>query len=152
MMHLAEINEVIKASPAIQIQSKITHLQRRAWNILLANAYNELPNKDIHRVSIAELAKSLGFNSKDSEHLKETLEALVDCTVEWNLLGKDKKERWGVASLLASAEIEKGICTYGFATTPAAETLQPSYLHETESPLAKPVHESIYPDFVGSLF
>ena len=24
------INEVIKASPAIQIQSKITHLQRRA--------------------------------------------------------------------------------------------------------------------------
>ena len=30
-MHLAEINEVIKASPAIQIESKITHLQRRAW-------------------------------------------------------------------------------------------------------------------------
>ena len=29
-MHLAEINEVIKASPAIQIQSRITHLQRRA--------------------------------------------------------------------------------------------------------------------------
>ena len=40
-MYLAEINEVIKASPAIQIQSKITHLQRRAWNVLLANAYNE---------------------------------------------------------------------------------------------------------------
>ena len=59
MMHLAEINEVIKASPAIQIQSKITHLQRRAWNVLLANAYNELPNKDIHRVSVTELAKNL---------------------------------------------------------------------------------------------
>ena len=115
MMNLAEINEVIKASPAIQIQSKITHLQRRAWNVLLANAYNELPNKEIHRVSIADLAKSLGFNSRDYDHIKETLEALVDCTVEWNLLGKDKKERWGVASLLASAEIEKGICTYGFA-------------------------------------
>ena len=36
-MYLAEINEGIKASPAIQIQSKITHLQRRAWNVLLAN-------------------------------------------------------------------------------------------------------------------
>ena len=114
-MHLAEINEVIKASPAIQIQSKITHLQRRAWNVLLANAYNELPNKDIYRVGVAELAKSLGFNSKDSDHLKETLEALVDCTVKWNILGKDKEEEWGVASLLASAQIKDGICTYGFA-------------------------------------
>ena len=114
-MHLAEINEVIKASPAIQIQGRMTHLQRRAWNVLLANAYDELPNKDIHRVSVAELAKSLGFNSRDYDHLKETLEALVDCIVEWNILGKDKKQRWGVASLLASAEIENGICTYGFA-------------------------------------
>ena len=32
-MRLAEINEVIKASPAIQIQSKISLLQRRAWNV-----------------------------------------------------------------------------------------------------------------------
>ena len=114
-MHLAEINEVIKASPAIQIQSKITHLQRRAWNVLLANAYNELSNTDIHHVSVAELARKLGFNSHNEEYLKETLEALVDCTVQWNILGKDKKERWGVAALLASAEIEDGICTYGFA-------------------------------------
>lgn len=115
MMHLVEINEVIKASPAIQIQSKITHLQRRAWNVLLANAYNELPNKDIHRVSVADLAKSLGFNSHNVDHIKETLEALVDCTVEWNILGKDKKQVWGVASLLASAQIKDGICTYSFA-------------------------------------
>ena len=106
-MHLAEINEVIKASPAIQIQSKITHLQRRAWNVLLANAYNELPNKEIHRVSVTELAKSLGFNSRDYDHLKETLEALVDCTVEWNILDKDKEEEWAVASLLASARIKR---------------------------------------------
>ena len=114
-MHLAEIDEVIKASPAIQIQSKITHLQRRAWNVLLANAYNELPNTDLHRVSVADLAKSLGFNSRDYGHLKETLKALVDCTVEWNILGKDKEEEWIVASLLASARIKNGICTYSFA-------------------------------------
>ena len=114
-MYLAEINEVIKASPAIQIQSKITHLQRRAWNVLLANAYNELPNTDIYSVSVVELARKLGYASNDTEHLKETLEALVDCTVNWNLLGKDNKQEWGVASLLASAKIKDGICTYGFA-------------------------------------
>ena len=114
-MKLAEINEVIKASPAIQIQSKISLLQRRAWNVLLANAYNELPDKDIYTVSMIELAAKLGFNSGNRNYLKDVLRSLVDCTVEWNILGKDKEEEWIVASLLASARIKDGICTYGFA-------------------------------------
>ena len=114
-MLLAKIKEVIKASPAIQIQSKITHLQRRAWNVLLANAYNELPNKDIHTVSMVELAVKLGYDSKDHEYLKDIVKSLVDCTVEWNLLNKEKKQVWGAASLLGSAEIENGICSYSFA-------------------------------------
>ena len=114
-MDIFEINEVIKASPAIQIQSKITHLQRRAWNVLLANAYDELPNTDIHRINVVDLTKCLGFDSHNEDYLKETLKALVDCTVEWNVLGKDDKQVWGAASLLASVEIEKGVCTYGYA-------------------------------------
>ena len=113
-MLLAEIKEVIKASPAIQIESRITHLQRRVWNVLLANAYNELPTTEVHRVNIAELAKKLGFNSKKLDYLKETLEALVDCKIKWNLLNKDKQEKWGVASLLSEVDIESGICTYAF--------------------------------------
>ena len=114
-MLLENINEVIKASPAIQIQGKMTHLQRRAWNVLLANAYNELPDKDIHSVGVSELASKLGYESNDLDYLKETLEALGACQVKWNLLNKDKKEKWGFANLLASADIENGICTYSFA-------------------------------------
>ena len=114
-MLLENINEVIKASPAIQVQGKMTHLQRRAWNVLLANAYNELPDTDIHSVSVAELAAKLGYDSNDLDYLKETLEALGACQVKWNLLNKDKKEKWGFANLLASADIENGICTYSFA-------------------------------------
>ena len=79
MNDLAKINEVIKASPAIQIQSKISLLQRRAWNVLLANAYNELPTADIHRVSVVELSAKLGYNSNDLDYLKETLETLGSC-------------------------------------------------------------------------
>ena len=113
-MKLAEINEVIKASPAIQIQSKISLMQRRAWNVLLANAYNELPDKDIHSVSMIELAAKLGFNSGNQEYLKEVLKSIVDCTVEWNLLNKDNKQVWGAASLLSFVEVEDGICCYQF--------------------------------------
>ena len=113
-MNLAKINEVIKASPAIQIQSRISLLQRRAWNVLLANAYNELPDKDIHSVSIVELAAKLGFGDGNQEYLKEVLKSIVDCKVEWNLLNKDNKQVWGIAGLLASVEIEEGICSYEF--------------------------------------
>ena len=114
-MNLAKISEVIKASPAIQIQSKISLLQRRAWNVLLANAYNELQTAEVHRVSVVELAAKLGYDSNDLDYLKETLEALGACQVKWNLLNKDDKEKWGFANLLASAEIENGICAYAFA-------------------------------------
>ena len=114
-MNLLERDEFIKASPAIQIQGSISHLQRRAWNVLLANAYDELPTKEIHRVSVVELAEKIGFTSRNQDHLKDMLKALTECSVEWNILGKDKDQVWGVASLLASAEIDKGICTYAFA-------------------------------------
>ena len=114
-MKLEKINEVIKASPAIQIQSKISLLQRRAWNVLLANAYNELPDKDIYTVSVSELAAKLGFDSGNHNYLKEVLESLGDCKVEWNLLNKDNEKEWGFAVLLASADIKDGICSYGFA-------------------------------------
>ena len=114
-MNLEKRDELIKASPAIQVQSKMTLLQRRAWNVLLANAYDELPNTDIYQIGVAELAAKLGFNSKNESYLEEILEALVDYKVKWNLLNKDKEEEWGVAVLLASADIKDGICTYGFA-------------------------------------
>ena len=114
-MNLLERDEFIKASPAIQIQGSISHLQRRAWNVLLANAYDELPTKEIHRVSVVELAEKIGFTSRNQDHLKDMLKGLTECLVEWNILGKDKEQVWGVAALLASAEIEKGICTYAFA-------------------------------------
>ena len=116
-MLLENINEVIKASLAIQIQGKMTHLQRRAWNVLLANAYNELPTAEIHSVSVAELSAKLGFDSKNEEYLKEALRALRNCEVQWNILGKDKKQEWGVAGLLAEAKIKNGICSYAFAPT-----------------------------------
>ena len=107
--------DVIKHSAAIQIQNNVTLLQRRAWNVLLANAYDELPIQDIHQISVQRLMMSLEFNSKNEDYLKEAIEALVGCRVKWNILDKDGSVIWGVAALLASAELQHGICTYGFA-------------------------------------
>lgn len=107
--------EVIKHSAAIQIQNGITLLQRRAWNVLLYNAYNELPIAEAHCISVLDLAHILEYDSHNHEYLKEALRALVTCGVEWNLLGKDGAEAWGVTTLLAHAEIEGGVCSYSYS-------------------------------------
>src|SRR6267378_4379650 len=102
-------NDVIKASAAIQISGKITLLQRRAWNVLLANAYDELPTKDRHTIHVVDLIRILEFNSDRDEYLKEALRALTSCAVEWDILDKDGEPDWGVAALLAGARITRGI-------------------------------------------
>jgi len=107
--------EVIKHSAAVHIQNNITLLQRRSWNVLLANAYDELPTEEEHHIAVKDLARMLDFDSKNDNYLKEALEALVGCKVKWNVLDKDGEEEWGVTTLLAQAKIRRGICTYAYS-------------------------------------
>ena len=108
--------EVIKASPAIQIQNNITLLQRKAWNVLLFHAYDRLLSESRHELSVKRLKEFLGYNSKDDEYLKEIIRAMMTCIVEWNLLGKDGENRWGASTLLSAALIEGGICEYEYSS------------------------------------
>ena len=108
-------NEVIKARPAIQITGYITLLQRQLWNVLLANAYDLLPKQAVHRISVADLASMVGFDSKNEQYLKSSVKALMACLVEWNLLSDKGQKQWGAATLLARVAIEDGICTYEYS-------------------------------------
>jgi hypothetical protein len=107
--------ELKKHSSSVQIQNNITLLQRKTWNALLWNAYDELPTKDIHSISVQEIARLVGYDSKDETYLKEAALAMMHCIVEWDVLDKDGSEIWGAAVLLASVQIKRGICSYGFA-------------------------------------
>lgn len=109
-----ENREVIKASAAVHIENVITLLQRRAWTVLLANAYDELPFKEKHTITIRELSDMLEFDSHNIGFLKEALRALVKCEVQWNVLDKDQEWEWGTTTLLAGARIKKGILTYTY--------------------------------------
>lgn len=107
--------EVIKHSAAIQIQNSVTLLQRRAWNVLLAHAYDGLSTEDEHSMRVQNLMQVLEFHSKNEDYLKEALEALVGCKVQWNVLDKDGEYEWGVTTLLAQAKIQRGVCTYAYS-------------------------------------
>lgn len=109
-----ENKDVIKHSAAVQITNKINLLQRRCWNILLANAYDDLPNQDTFQVSVVDLKRVMGLNSKNDPHIKEFLKALIGCVVEWNVLDKDGDE-WSASGLLASVSMKKGIITYSYS-------------------------------------
>jgi hypothetical protein len=104
-----------KHSAAIQIHNTLTLLQRKTWNVLLWYAYHELPTKDMHSIPTQQLMRLVGYDSKDEAYLKETTMAMMQCIVEWNVLGKDGAQVWGAAVLLASVEIAHGLCSYGFA-------------------------------------
>ena len=93
--------EVIKHSAACQIQNSITLVQRRSWNVLLAHAYDDLSDAEEHSIRVQHLMHMLEFNSKNEDYVKEALEALVGCTVQWNVLNKDGQYVWGVTTLLA---------------------------------------------------
>ena len=105
--------EVIKHSAAIQITNRITLLQRRAWNVLLERAYNDLLTEQVHTIGVDELIEQLSITTRNTAHLRSMLKGLTTTAVEWNVLGKDGGQ-WGVASLLAYVKIESGVCTYGF--------------------------------------
>ncbi len=106
---------VKKHSAAIQIEGKLTLLQRKTWNALLWNAYNDLPIKDIYDIPIQKIMTVVGYDSKDEEYLKEATIAMMRCIVQWNVLSKDGSQSWGASVLLASVYIENGMCSYGFA-------------------------------------
>jgi hypothetical protein len=78
--------EVIKHSAAVQIQNNITLLQRRAWNVLLANAYDELPTEEEHRIAIRDLVKVLEYGGHNDAYLKEALQtASQHCLRIWGM-------------------------------------------------------------------
>ena len=107
--------EVIKNSAAIQIDNKISLLQRRTWNALLFHAYNELQTEEEHAISLQYLATLVGYDSHDIDYLKEASKALMRCIVEWDILDKDGSPEWGATALLAQVKIKRGMCIYAYS-------------------------------------
>ncbi len=107
--------EVIKHSASIQISNTISLVQRKVWNILFANAFDELNEKDEFVIKLIDLREVLGYDKRNDEYLKTVLESLLDLKVEWNVLNKDKSQVWGAMVLLAEVQIINGKCIYGYA-------------------------------------
>ena len=107
--------EVIKHSSTIQVTNTINLVQRRAWNILLANAYDDLPKQEIFQMPLSELHSVLNLDRRNKNYLKHLLKSLVSTIVEWNILEKDTEKEWGATTVLAQVKIKEGMLTYAYA-------------------------------------
>lgn len=101
---------------AIHISNRLTLTQRKASNVLLHNAYEDLLTARVHRIRVKDLAEAIGFNTHNLESLKEALKTLARTVLEWNILDEDgAQEEWGATTLLAQAVIKNGYCVYAYS-------------------------------------
>jgi len=94
MSEIKEFTEVQKNNAAIHIDTtdlSLTH--RKAFNILLWNAWDELDKNKVHVMGVWELMEMLGHH--DIHRLKIELEKMPTIGVTWNLLRDDG---WPISS------------------------------------------------------
>ena len=89
---------VRKNVAAIHISGKLSLLQRKLSNVLLLNAYDALISAPTHSIDARTLAMMVGYNSNDMDTLRASLRALAETVAEWDMLGEDGKQEWGVSS------------------------------------------------------
>lgn len=101
---------------AIHISNRLTITQRKASNVLLHHAYDNLLTARVHKIRVKDLAEAIGFNTHNMEPLKEALKTLARTILEWNILDESgSKEEWGTTTLLAQAVIRGGYCIYAYS-------------------------------------
>lgn len=107
--------EMIKPSAIIAVNAKLSLIERQLWNILFYKAWPKLETQDIFQVSMQDILHFFPYETKNYDHIKACLEKLVKTAVKYDYLGKDNKPAWGVFTLMASARLEAGVCTYSYA-------------------------------------
>ena len=99
---------------AIHTSGDLSFLERKLSNILLYHAYDDLLVKRTHSISVHILCAMLGWDEgKNYTRLKDALKKLVSTPIEFNLR-KDGEDDWQVMSILSSARIKGGICTFRY--------------------------------------
>lgn len=121
--------QVRKCVEAVHITNNITLVQRKLINALLLNAYYELPNPSItiHRIPVRQLVDLIGYDSHDVARIKTLLKALTSTVIEWDILNDAGKREWGVSTLLASADIIDGVCTYAYSPHLRVKLFNPQF-------------------------
>jgi plasmid replication initiation protein len=98
---------------------QINKTQRLAWQAMLKNAHDiqkMSPDQDleVYSISRSTLMEMIGYKSRNRKHLQDTLLAMLDLKVEWDVLNKDKTSAWGACVLMPHVEFNETQILYSF--------------------------------------
>lgn len=119
---------IIKHIAAVHNSSALTLTQRKISNIFLENALKTISEDKDHMIPVKHLMEAIGWS--DSSHvnddLKENLKGLARIQIEWNILEKDKKNKWVASTLLAHVAIKAGFVYYSYSRALRSLFAQPN--------------------------
>jgi len=113
------LTDVKKPVEAIQCANTFSLIQRKMYNVLLANAASNLRSDVTHRISMGTLCKLMGYDSKDYKSIKDKFRELRRMDIEWDIINEQGNKVWTNTSPLSLARVieGKGICEYEFTAS-----------------------------------
>jgi plasmid replication initiation protein len=113
------LTDVKKPVEAIQCANTFSLIQRKMYNVLLANAANNLRSDVTHRIAMGTLCKLMGYDSKDYKSIKDKFRELRRMDIEWDIINEQGNKVWTNTSPLSLARVieGKGICEYEFTAS-----------------------------------
>jgi len=126
---LTKKETVKKNVSCVHITNSLTLLQRKAFNVLLLNAYDNLlaPNA-IHEVDLDLFCSVLGYNSTNYPYLRKSLKELMSTVIEGDIFDESgDKTAWRAFVLLSHVEMDykKRTISYEFPSILAKQLYNP---------------------------
>lgn len=100
-----EVKKAVEALAIVPTKDRLTVLSRKVYNVLMYHAQQQGVDESIFKVELRRVAKNIDFTSNNTEVLKEHLRQMVTTKVEWQSPTTGEGARWGVAALIAHAEL-----------------------------------------------
>lgn len=108
--------KVKKPVEAIQCANTFSLLQRKMYNVLLANAAGNLYPEVTHRITMKVLCRLMEYRSNDYKNIKQKFRELRKMDIEWDVINENGNKVWTNTSPLSLARVieGEGICEYEF--------------------------------------
>jgi len=99
------VRKAVDALAIVPTKDKLTVLARKVYNVMMYQAQRQGVDRQIYRARLRDVINGIDFNSNNTEVLKEHLRQMVTTKVEWQSPSTGEGARWGVAALIAHAEL-----------------------------------------------
>lgn len=109
----------------VHTYAPLSLVQRKAFSSLVYNAYPNLLTQRTHEIPVDVLCELMGFDSKNTRALENSLVELAKTTISWDD-GEGAARKWAVTTFCAYAVIERGTCRYEFSEFLAHQLFNPA--------------------------